>query len=153
MGLDRGKGVLRACVRGITDTVVTVHPSVRRDPGQRDRFLTSDKRLEMGRGERNSMRRHLVKFNKATSMMMMMHDERVNVLNFFSFSGTPLDLALGGSESFGRTMEVLLQRDDPTPNFFSTMAWHFLVVSVLACPVVVKYSFRADSLRRGPSWA
>jgi hypothetical protein len=29
-------------------------------------------------------------------MMMMMRDERVNVLIFFSFSGTPLDLAQAG---------------------------------------------------------
>jgi hypothetical protein len=48
-------------------------------------------------------------------MMMVMHDERVNVLNFFSFSGTPLDLAhrLGGS----------FERNDPPPPPFFFQQW------------------------------
>jgi hypothetical protein len=50
----RGRGCVRlgACVRGITDShrpTFVDRPFNGRDPGQRDR-LTSDKRLEMGRG-------------------------------------------------------------------------------------------------------
>ena len=36
------------------------------------------------------------------------------------------------------------ERNDPTPFFFNNGMAHFLVVSALACPVIVEYSFRAE---------
>ena len=85
-------------------------------------------------------------------MMLMMHDKRVNVLNFLSFFGdTPGSLALRGS--FVPTISYKYRTTLP-PIFFLNdgMALLSLVVSVLACPVIiVEYSLSADSFTpRGP---
>jgi hypothetical protein len=47
-------------------------------------------------------------------MMLMMHDKRVNVLNFFSFSGIPLDLLLWAA----RLCPDYKYRTTPPPIFF-----------------------------------
>jgi hypothetical protein len=74
---------------------------------------------------------------------MMEYDERVNVLNFFSFSGTPLDLLWAVRLAPYNTTT-------PTPIFFNDgTVLPMIVASVLACPVNIEYSFKADSCAAG----
>ncbi len=77
----------------------------------------------------------------------MMHDERVNVFDFFFiFGDTPLDLASGRLARF-RSGTRYTSNNDPTPIFFSNDGHgHFPVVSVLAWipgVIFIEYSSRA----------